>query len=578
MPSGFLCAFFQSSGIAFFRKAILSSTLTRRGLPLLLALILTLSTIPTPVAHGEDRTRKEFWVGLYGEIREGPLAVRSKEVFARVLASADKRAGVEPSFHVIAYDGFPWAQTLADGSILLTLNAVEFCYKNQPQEKGDARLAFIIGHELAHHFNGDFWEYRFLRSAKNEKGGTREFQDVRKVAKTPEVQLVRELQADQYGVVYASLAGYDSDIVISEDKSFFREWAEKSLPEKGIRKELAATLDQRERAVYLRLKEISEKVSLFKLGVVSARVGRPDDALFMFRRFAADFPGREVYGNIGAVLLGRSYGRFLASRAPESFPFVLSFGVESGTRAEMIDVGRGFSEEKYRDFKRNLGEAVENLEKAIGYDPNYAAARNSLGCARILEKRYYDAVSTLEQAQKLSPENGRIAGNLAVACILLGQELDSEALLGRAESILRPLSAKNEAARTNWAAYLRSRGKQVDGGGAPGFDVEVPRLAIQPPRGYHKEFRPGMKLPANHSMTVIDETIEGSVTIRVYADAKRNVVLLVRNGSIRTALYREPPRLPTGAVAGGTDDVFVSRQGRNGYLLAGQRPKAYFEY
>jgi tetratricopeptide (TPR) repeat protein len=534
--------------------------------------------MPTSIAHGEDRSRKDFWVGRYGEIREGPLAVRCREVFTRVLASADKRAGVEPSFHVIAYGGGPWAQTLSDGSILLTLNAVEFCYRNQPPEKGDARLAFVIGHELAHHFNGDFWEYRFLRSAKNEKGGKREFQDVRTVAKTPEVQLVRELQADQYGVVYASLAGYDSDIVISEDKSFFRQWAEKTLPEKGIRKELATTLDQREKAVYLRLKEISEKVSLFKLGVVSARVGRPDDALLLFRRFAADFPGREVYGNIGAVLLGRAYDRFLASRAPESFPFVLSFGVESSTRAELIDVGRRFSEEKYRDFKRNLGEAVENLEKSIGYDPFYAGARNSLGCARILEKKYYDAVSALEQAQKLSPGNARIEGNLAVASILLGQELGSEALFVRAESILKPLSSRNDAARTNWAAYRRSRGKQVDGEGAPGFIVEDPRLTIQPPHVYRKEFQPGKKLPANHSMTVVDETVEGGVTTRVYTDATRKVVLLVRNGSIRLVMYREPPRLPPGAVAGGMGDVFVSRQGKNGCFLSDQRPMSYFEF
>jgi tetratricopeptide (TPR) repeat protein len=285
-----------------------------------------------------------------------------------------------------------------------------------------------------------------------------------------------------------------------------------------------------------------------------------------------------VYGNIGTVLLGRAYESFLASRTPESFPFVLSFGVESRTRAELIDVGRGFTEEKYLHYQRCLGEAIENLEKAIGYDPSYAVARNSLGCARILEKRYYDAVAVLEKAQKILPGDDRIEGNLAVACILLGQELGSEALLGRAEDILKRLRERNSTARENLLAYQRFRGREVNGVGAPGFEREYSTAVIQPPLGYRREFRPGMKLPANHSMAVVDEVVEGGGTIQVYTDAKRSVALLARNGVIRLVLYRKPPRLPLGTPVEGRDDIFVSMRGRNGYLLDGRRARGYFEF
>lgn len=548
-------------------------------LPVLLLLLL-LASLLVPEANGEDRSRKDFWIGRYGEIREGRLVSRGREVFSRVLAAADRRAGLEPSFHILSYDGLPWAQSLADGSILLTRKAVEFCYGGRSPEEGDARLAFVLGHELAHLLNGDFWEYRFLRSASDGKGGVGAFQGVRSVARNSDLRLARELQADQYGVIYAALAGFDSDIVVSEDKSFFRQWAENMMPDDTARKELATFLDRREKAVALRLKEVSEKVVLFKMGVVSAKVGRHDDALLLFRRFASEFPGREVYGNIGTVLLGRAYESFLASRAPESFPYILLFGVESRTRAELIDVGRGFTEEKFRDFKSTLGEAVASLEKAIGYDPFYAAARNGLGCARMLEKRYYDAISVLEQALKLAPEDDRIAGNLAVGCILLGQELGSEALLERAEMILKPLSARNSAARANRNAFFRSRGMQTDGGYTIEFGREDSTNVIQPPTGYRKEFRPPANLPANHALAVVDEVVEGGTTIKVYSDVRRSVALLVRNGAIRLALYRSPPRLPRGASAweGEEADAFLSLKGRNGYLLAGKRAREYFEF
>ena len=545
---------------------------------LLPVFLLLLAFLLVPEANGEDRSRKDFWIGRYGEVREGQLVSRSREVFARVLTASDRRAGLEPSFHVISYDGLPWAQSLADSSILLTRKAVEFCYRGRSPEEGDARLAFVLGHELAHQFNGDFWEYRFLRSASNEKGGVQVFQDVRSAARNPDTWLARELQADQYGVVYAALAGFDSDIVVSEDKSFFRQWAEKVAPHDMASKELATFLDRREKVVALRLKEVSEKIVLFKLGVVSARVGRHDDALLLFRRFASDFPGREVYGNIGAVHLSRAYKSFLASRGPESFPYILLFGVDSGTRAELIDVGRGFSEEKFRDFKSGIGEAVTSLDKAIGHDPFYAPARNSLGCARILEKRYYDAISVLEQAQKLAPDDDRIAVNLAVGCALLGQELGSEVLLERAEAILKPLSPRNPAARSNLEVFYRSRGMQADGGYSIEFDREDMTNVIQPPVGCQKEFRPPAKLPARHVLAVVDEVVDGGTTIKVYSDARKSVALLVRNGAIRLAMYRSPPRLPQGVSAREGEEVFLSMKGRNGYLLAGKQAREYFEF
>lgn len=189
----------------------------------LLLILLIMSAVllladTTSDSFAEDRSKKEFWINKYGEIKESAFSIRAHEVFRRVLAAADRRGGVEPTLYIINFDGVPWAQSLADGSIILSRKGLEFCYKNHAPNEGDSRLAFVIGHELAHQFNGDFWHYKFLRTAEDDKNSLQAFQDIKELAKKPEMLLAKELQADQYGVIYATLAGYKSDKIVLKDR------------------------------------------------------------------------------------------------------------------------------------------------------------------------------------------------------------------------------------------------------------------------------------------------------------------------------------------------------------------------
>src|SRR3990170_3127178 len=126
------------------------------------------------VSAAEDLGQKNYWLSRYKEISEGALVTRANTVFHKVLSAADKRPGVEPSFHIIEFDNLPWAQSLADGTILMTRKALEFCYRGRSPEEGDVRIAFVIGHELAHLYHGDFWKYQFLQALEGDKEGARE--------------------------------------------------------------------------------------------------------------------------------------------------------------------------------------------------------------------------------------------------------------------------------------------------------------------------------------------------------------------------------------------------------------------
>lgn len=541
-------------------------------------LILVLILLPHQNSFALDRSKKEFWINKYGKIKESQLSIRAQEVFNRVLAASDKRAGIEPALYIINYEGVPWAQSLPDGSIILTKKGLDFCYKAQSPETGAARLAFVIGHELAHQFNGDFWEYKFLRTAENNKDGMQAFQDIKELAKNREMLLAKELQADQYGIIYSALAGYRTDAIISKDESFFFEWAEKENPNIYSQKDLLQLPKKRAMAVSMRLKEVADRIALFQLGVISYHIGRYDDALSLFDKFASYFPGREVYSNIGAIYLRKAYEKFLLSRTPDSFPFLLSFGIDIKTRADTIKISRGFSEARYREFKRLIKIASENLKKAIEYDPFYPEAKNSMGCAYILENKYYDAVSILEEALKLTSDDRRVQNNLAVAYILLGQEVKSSNLIEKAQKILMDIKEEDYTAKSNLEALYLLEGKSgnipltSDLFKEPSQDFDIKFTSSL-------KFRPGMKVLNGDQLSVVEEISDISQgVLKVLKGQSGKLFLLTKDNIIRLVLYKEPSGIKTDLSGSARIDIYLSSTSKNGVILSKSNSPDYFEF
>lgn len=81
----------------------------RRAFTRLLPLLLF---APLLAVTEDPRARLDFWKTNYGELRpaDDPRAARAYEIFARVLAAAGKRAGVEPRLFIAKGGGaaVPW--------------------------------------------------------------------------------------------------------------------------------------------------------------------------------------------------------------------------------------------------------------------------------------------------------------------------------------------------------------------------------------------------------------------------------------------------------------------------------------
>lgn len=90
----------------------------------------------------------------------------------------------------------------------MSKETLDLCYRDE--KWGDDRLAFVLAHEIAHQLKDDFWHLKF-------------FQEVRG---SEPLRLAQELQADEYGIVYASMAGFNTDAIVTEDDqvNFFADW------------------------------------------------------------------------------------------------------------------------------------------------------------------------------------------------------------------------------------------------------------------------------------------------------------------------------------------------------------------
>ena len=166
---------------------------------------------------------------------------------------------------------------------------------------------------------------------------------------------------------------------------------------------------------------MSTRIEFFHAGVIAYNIGWYREAVALFDEFLKYYPGREVYHNIGTAHLKLALKNYRDSRGMGSMPFYLSIEDDPYTRADAIEVARD-------DNKRHSNEFIENIEKAIDYlrkssesDPYYVLAKINLGAAYILDERYYNALSELEDAAKLAPTDKKIVNNTAIAHFMIGE-------------------------------------------------------------------------------------------------------------------------------------------------------------
>jgi len=371
--------------------------------------VLNFSSLPNDIHINKDNYLS---CSNYNEL-DSKYSSRVCKIFKRVVKAADKRANRCPKLLFVNKPGL-WAIVQKDGTIRMTIEVTEFCFDHMNNHIGDSRFAFIVGHEIAHIVNDDFWESPLDNIIENNK-------DIAKYNNHK-----KEFKADYYGLLYATMAGYDPKAIA--DSSFIEKWLKYS---HGAYKNNTShpSPENRKQHLFKLCKTIQKNILLFDIGTKLYFIERYDDALDFFETFKQKYPGKEVLNNIGLIYYKKAFNILISFDSKKAYQFNFATAFDTSTHAKSF-IKRNSNENQYRNF---IDESIRNLEYACKKDAFYFNARLNLSSAYMLSGKcsnfkkakilLEETISLIDNKELLLDTDDNINllfNNLAIAIYLCG--------------------------------------------------------------------------------------------------------------------------------------------------------------
>ncbi len=368
---------------------------------LLLALITTLVAAQT-TKPDDPRLKVDHWLKEHRQVTHLPECETAQEVFETLLAVADKAVDVRPKLYIFSDLPFGRVFALPDGAIVLSLPVIKFCFENP--EQGKARLAFILGHELKHVVHRDYWTINQI------------------LGFAPEVSLETrkdlETQADEYGILYTTLAGYDIRAIVSPRNNFLLEYHDR-LGDGDDSAAANSSVESRLQAINRRLAGITTHLDLFHFGVRLYVIGEYDAAIELLEKFAAQYPSREVFNNLGVCYYQKAFMHYAKwkERTADTDPHLVyrvSVQIDPVSRLRTKSV-------EQNAFQEMIEKARKNFEEAKRQDEAYEVALNNLGCAHLLQGEGDFARGYFKKVLEHGSSDAASLNNLGVASMVEGE-------------------------------------------------------------------------------------------------------------------------------------------------------------
>ncbi len=436
-------------------------------------------------AQESPKAKAAWWLEQHGALTEDlePRIALVRGVWERVEAASERSPKRLPRLVLLRSHHAPMAHALPDGSVLLNRAAIRLCYDGVKRELGDARMAFLLGHELAHLAKDDFW----AAEAFSRVGAVPEIAEARvhleQLLRRSEpdgknqAARLRELQADAHGLIAMTAAGYNPKRVLDVDSTFFQLWSARVIELQGQSPAPAQYPADAERAALLRsqLSAVRRELLVFDAGTKLQQLGRYDDARVLLEHFRGRFPGREIFNNLGLSeyrLAMRELAGYDARWAARYFTALVADLETMGTltRGRTGGPARGPGKRcvALLGFQTHFRRALKYFEKASRMDPEYLPARVNLSSARLTAGDYAGAMSAADQVLRVNPEQREAMNNKAVALHAFGREMGMDTT-DRALSVLETILRKHPdyaAAAYNRAVLLTERQRPGSAGQA----------------------------------------------------------------------------------------------------------------
>ena len=395
----------------------MSVLLRQSAVNLARAVALVLFTSSSAALAGVE-AHTSFYLDTYGpaDPSQNERVGKAQKIFSRLKRVAGQSVS-SARLVIVNSQTSPWAVALADGNVVLSAGGLDIIYEGYDAHIADARLAFVLGHELAHLSNRDLWHHQvFVSLAGNT--GTKSLKQVRQLLKNSahnhEEIKQRELKADEIGFVYASLAGYNTNALFESftQPSFLQEWVDKThawVDDEHHSPELRTSF------IRNRLQQLRLKVVLFDYGVRLAHFGRFEDALYFMDAFRREYPSRQVLSNMGYVHLQLARKAMSPSVAYRFwYPTLLE------THSGVPELARQFPEELAPEVRDHLEQAAQLLDEATRIDSLDIVSRLNLVATYLYLSEPFKARAVVEEALRTWPDSVQLKAMRSL--VLLEQE------------------------------------------------------------------------------------------------------------------------------------------------------------
>ena len=232
--------------------------------------------------------------------------------------------------------------------IILEYNTFKFC--SQFGKDSLDVLAFIIGHELSHHYRKKRGKFGFAKDC---------------LVNTSLTVKAEERQADIWGAFGAFLAGYKTiellpQIIEGLYQTFNLDKKLKDYP----------SFQEREKTDLFVFSEVQKMIELHKAAVWLSALGKYDLAAANYEYIAQFYPSREIYNNIGV-----NYALQAMNFTGEAIDkFIYPLELDWSTRLSLIKKSRGENELSIgeKEVRKNfLEKAIKAFQRIKKLDKSY---------------------------------------------------------------------------------------------------------------------------------------------------------------------------------------------------------------
>ena len=365
----------------------------------------------------------EYFEEMMPRVDDEEMQSRIDDIKDELVQVITLRDGVDEIEVTIVVSDEVGAWALPGGFVILTDSFYRMC-------ESDDELASILGHEIAHivqgHVNNPMEER--LRDQYEEAvhnlgldiglAFTEEYSAVSADEMVNLVTKQKELDADKFGILYTTLAGYDVNASLTIIDKAVESGEGVHHPSKEVRME---KLNER-------IGEFITTAEYFHAGVEYFENGQLDYAEKAFRAFLQVFPSREVFNNLGMIYYMRAFEMLPVGDVTSAKTIKL----DRETMADNIVLRGGGGHRKYT---RYLKKAVKRFKSAIERDSEYSIGHFNLSCIYDDLGEYILSKIHLEKAKIFGYNRSECDNTMASILIHQGKLNDAKRILNTIHDI-----------------------------------------------------------------------------------------------------------------------------------------------